>query len=298
LSAPDSAISEFATSQVDQVRIYMESRQFSVEPGGQTSVSFRLHNRSAKAVYFEVSVTGIPAKWMVFPRSELQFWPDQQQEVSFTIQPPRSPQSKAGDYPFTVRASGYDDEAVVKGILIVAPYHQFSLDELRPQKQRGTKKGIFRIRAVNQGNADLALEFEAVDDEEGCDYSFDPAPVTLTPGEERLVGLQVKPKEPLRGNTVKTFPFTVTCRPPEVPKLASQVRGEFVQVPLKPRWLWLVVALLLLLSVPIGMLFFYSVFYRLLGVNYDSSLLAGTACGGAMWLVAIVIAIRLVRWPE
>jgi hypothetical protein len=102
---------------------------------------------------------------------------------------------------------------------------------LRPQKQSGVAGGTFRVQVTNQSNADLTMQMEAMDPEEGCLYTFDPSQVVVPAGQERLVQLKVRPKAPLPGMMPRTFFLTVIARPAEAPGLTRQVQGEWEQVP-------------------------------------------------------------------
>jgi uncharacterized membrane protein len=216
-----------------RVGVLMEMTQFSVEPGSSTTASVIVLNQGAVVDHLKVSVEGVPADWVPVTSPPVRLMPGTQQEVTLTIQPPRSPQSRAGRYPLTIRVASQDapdQVAEVAAILTVTAYHQFNLD-LRPGKQSGTSEGTFRVQVSSQGNAELTVQLEAVDPEEGCLYTFDPPQVVVPAGQERLVQLKVRPKVLLPGVMAKTFPFPVTARPAEAPGLTRQVQGEWEQVP-------------------------------------------------------------------
>jgi hypothetical protein len=116
------------------------------------------------------------------------------------------------------------------GVLTVAAYHLYNLG-VRPQKQSGLTEGSYTLHITNQCNTDLTLHLEAVDAEDGCRYIFDLPQMVVAAGKEQQVQLNVIPKTPLRGEVIRTYTFTVTAQPVEVPTLSQQIQGIWVQTP-------------------------------------------------------------------
>ena len=216
-----------------QVGIFMETARLAVEPGGSTTASILLLNQGPEVEHFEVSVERIPAEWVSSLPAVIQLMPGQQQEVTFTIQPPRSPQSRAGRYPITVRVTSQDDPdqfAEVRATLTVAAYSQFS-SELHPQKIRAGDPA--RIRVRNQGNTQEAFTLRWQD--RAGELAFEPPQIlTVPPGQAAVVEFRAAPRQRRWIGGEKTHPFTAQV---SLAKGESQTHsGEVVSKGLIPAW--------------------------------------------------------------
>ena len=215
----------------DRISVSMDTFDLTVEPGGTGTISFTALNQATVVDHYQISVEGVPRDWVPDLPPLIRVLPGEEEEVNLVLQPPRSPQSRAGGYPVTIHVTSQDDPgqvASVKGNLTLTPYYQFSFD-MRPQKQTGLVSGTFELQLGNQGNASLNVNLSAADPEDGCSYTL-PSPVVVAAGEEERVQLIVRPKAALPGETDRTYPFTVTARPVEAPEQARQMQGQWVQI--------------------------------------------------------------------
>ncbi len=136
-----------------RIGVFLETAQLTVEPGGSVTASLTIMNQSALVDHFRLAVEGIPSSWLPVPPSAIQLMPGAQQAITFVIQPPRDPASKAGRYPLTFRVTSQDEPghvATVKGTLTLGVFSQFST-ELRPQKIRAGRAAALAV--LNRGNA-------------------------------------------------------------------------------------------------------------------------------------------------
>ncbi len=85
------------------IRLSLESTQFSVAPGNSIIVPCTIINQSSVDDQVRISVEGIPFVWVSLPALPIQLRAGEQRDVSLTIHPPRPPQSRAGRYSFAVR---------------------------------------------------------------------------------------------------------------------------------------------------------------------------------------------------
>ncbi len=215
------------------VGILLEKTQLAVEPGGSTQATVSVLNQGPLVDHFQVSVHGVPSDWVSIPPSVIHLLPGQQQAVMLAIHPPKSPGSRAGQHSLTIRVSSQNDPkqiAQIDVILTVAAYHQYNLN-IRPRKQSGLIEGTYTLQVGNHCNTGLTLQFDAIDIEDGCRYTFDPPQMVVAAGQEQRGQLKVRPKAPLRGEAARTYSFTVTARPTEVQWLQQQAQGMWVQIP-------------------------------------------------------------------
>ncbi len=211
--------------------VYLDTSQFAVAPGNSIPIKLVVVNQSALVDRFKVSLAGIPEGWLSPPSVEVALMPGENQEARLTLQPPFSPESRAGTYPIEIQVTSVGDTKEitrVKANLNVAPFYQFSLD-LRPKKQSGLVEGSFSIHLLNQSNSDLDIQLSASDPEEACQYTFTPPGPVIPPGQESVVAMKVQPKIARPGQS-RIYPFTITARAAHEPRLSQQVSGEWEQI--------------------------------------------------------------------
>jgi Tol biopolymer transport system component len=105
------------------IRIDLESKEISVAPGSSVPVHILLANLSDAEDYFELSVLGIPSKWLLMPPAVVRLSPREKRSLILTVEPPPAPEARMGRYPFTIRmVSQQDPERVAEadGELTVA----------------------------------------------------------------------------------------------------------------------------------------------------------------------------------
>lgn len=108
-----------------EIGVLVESTHYTVAPGNSTTVRLVLRNQSMQEDSFESSIVGIPGEWITTSTPIKTLKADEEGELLFNIQPPQSPQGKAGRYPFVVRIFGQSTPGKVVEIgatLTVAAY--------------------------------------------------------------------------------------------------------------------------------------------------------------------------------
>ncbi len=216
------------------MNVFVEEEELSVEPGRATSVTLLVLNRGTLVDNFEVSVTGIPDEWITSPAPTIRLMPDQQEAASFTISPPRSPQSKAGAYRLSIRISSVaipDEVVEVQATLTVQPFYLFS-SKLHPQRLRPGKTGEVRIQ--NLGNTAQTYSLEWSD--RGDELAFQPPKLELAAagGEEARASFSANPHRRRWVGTEAVHPFTAQIAPPE--GTVQTQTGEMVSRALIPPW--------------------------------------------------------------
>ena len=79
-----------------RIGVMMESTQFSVSPGGNTSIQMLLHNQGLVDDEFQLSVDGIPMSWISTPSPVIRLASGEQKRVVMTISPPPGAAARAG----------------------------------------------------------------------------------------------------------------------------------------------------------------------------------------------------------
>jgi serine/threonine protein kinase len=217
-----------------RVGVFMEISQLSVEPGSTTTASAIILNQGPVVDHFQTSVVGVPANWVPVSPPPVRLMPGAQQEVTLTIQPPRSPQSRAGRYPLTIRVASQDapDQVTeVKGTLTVAAYSQFSSD-LRPQKIRAGKTA--QVTVQNQGNTRQTFTLTWQDRADELAFKPPQAQLTVPEGQVAAAEFRAVPRQRRWIGGPKTHPFSTHVSSPEG---ETQTRnGEVLSKGLIPAW--------------------------------------------------------------
>ncbi len=220
------------TSAGGRVGISLDTSILSVDPGNSTAIRLSLVNQSSVVDHFQASVEGIPIEWLTQISPEVQLLPLEKAGMEVVIQPPRSTQSRAGQYPMIIRVAGRavpGDAVETRATLTVTPFYAIQ-STMQPQKQRGPEVGNFSLSTENKSNTDLQVTYTASNPEDSCTFTFTPPTIILSPGATQQVKIAVRSKYPLQDWSSHSFPFCVTASIANLPTLTQQLPGEFEQV--------------------------------------------------------------------
>ncbi len=219
---------------VGRIGLFLQTPEVIVEAGRSAALQLEALNQGDIVDHVGFTVLGIPEAWVRVPSSEVRLMPGAQQPVTLLLEPPRSPESRHGSYPVSIRATSRKfpaEVAEVQAKLQVAAYYEFSLD-LHPRRQSSIGEGRFRVGVKNTCNSELTFRFRARDAEDGCRYAFEPEQLTVPAGAARRAELTVRPKIEAPRRATKTYFFTVVSEAAEAPGLGKEVQGEWIQSPL------------------------------------------------------------------
>lgn len=217
-----------------RVGVFLETSKLSVEPGSATTLNVVLLNQGPVVDHFKLSVDGIPSQWVPNPPPPTRLMPGQQQEVVFTIQPPRSAQSRAGRYPLTVRVASQDapgQMAETSATLTVAAFSQFQT-QLQPQRIRAGKNA--RLTIQNLGNTPEVFQVGLRD--RGDELGFTPPQqkIQVPEGQTETAEFSAQARKRRWLGREKSHPFTVQIAPSK--GQAQTHSGEIVSRGLIPLW--------------------------------------------------------------
>ncbi|MFB7863238.1 hydrolytic protein [Streptomyces sp. NPDC056069] len=230
----------------------------SVTPGGTAITSLTVRNDGDIVEAYGLEVVGDCAAWTTVEPERVSLYPGTSETVTIRLAPPRSSQVRAGDMPLAVRVLPTEHPDAVRVPETVVHVEEFR--ELRtavaPRRRRGWLRGRYRLAVRNEGNAPVRVGFTAGQPGEELKFDFRPTAQALEPGESAEVGLRVRTGRPVWFGTPVTWPFTVDvteerdAEEAEHPTLVrSPLDAEFVQIPIFPRWLLVVLAALLALLI-------------------------------------------------
>jgi len=216
-----------------RIGLLLASTEFPAVPGESISFPLVLFNQGLEGDVVTLSVEGIPMAWIMASSASTPLSPGQHQEVTLTIQPPRSSAIGAGRHPFKILAASQavpGQMARAGCVLTIATFARFNC-ELRPQQIESGQPA--RMVVENQGNVAQAftLTWQSPDDS----LEFSPAPSQefhISPGEMTMAEFSAKPRSrPLFGRE-RTWPFT--ARVQAAGGDTRNLNGEVVGKPLIP----------------------------------------------------------------
>ncbi len=199
-----------AARQQANLAVLTEARILSVAPGEYIATKITLRNRGMQDNHCQVNVEGIPIEWVSISPAVATLLPDEDQAVTITIQPPRTPSIQAGNYPLTIQVTGqYDAQQVnqIQKTLIVEPYTQLA-SSLWPQQIVADQ--ITQISVDNKGNAPETVTIRPKQDK---NLAFNPPQkqFELKVGESRAVDFVVTPRSSwFEEAATHTFSFLVS----------------------------------------------------------------------------------------
>lgn len=249
-----------------------------VSPGGTATTTLTVRNDGDIVEAYTLEVVGDCAAWSTVEPARVSLYPGTSETVTLTFAPPRSHEVKAGETPLAVRvlpAEHPESVVVPEGTVTVEPFHELRT-ELEPRRRRGWLGARFRTAVQNLGNTPVDVAFTGKQAGEELRLGFTPGQKRLEPGESAEIRLKVRTAKLIWFGEPVTWPFEVeaaevvapveapvavaagsgeTVRPepvrPETGGVEAvrpePVPGEFLQLPVLPKWLLIVLAALLAL---------------------------------------------------
>ncbi|MGW1682885.1 COG1470 family protein [Saccharopolyspora sp. NPDC002376] len=232
----------------------LDSERVEVSPGGEATATLTVRNDTDIVEAYEFEVVGECSAWVTVEPARLPVYPGAQGIVTVVLRPPLSSQVWAGEVPLAVRVVPVEQPdlvAVPEMTVVITPFHRFRAS-LTPQRRRAWRSGRFQVSLHNQGNTLVAVPLAATDPAEELHFSFDSAHVELEPGERAEIRLRARAGGLIWFGKPASKPFQVKAStgaetPLGEPPGLEELDGELVQLPLLPRWLLGLLALLLAL---------------------------------------------------
>ena len=233
-----------------RVGVLLKTPNITVTPGGSTNVSLVVINQNQSTDRFRITVSGIPDLWLSAPPPLVELPSNARQEVNLTIQPRRSPDSRAGSYRLLIQVASQNvlTEAVeVRAALTVVPYIAFS-SSLNPP--RTGVNDAARVVVRNDGNDQQVFTLTWLDPENR--YEFRPAEMqmTLAAGESAAAEFRAVPRWRRWFGGLRVDVYSVRIAPEGGPPQSHT--GQIVTTGLLPAWAPAVLVLLVLCSVGTG----------------------------------------------
>lgn len=217
-----------------RIGVFIESSEFTIEPGETLPLRLILFNQSRELDYFKASVDGLPQAWIASPLPTTRLMPGEQREIWITFQPPHTPQTRAGSYPFTVYITSQNDasqSAEVRATLNIMPVSQFS-SMLSPRTISSGQTG--RVIVKNEGNIPESFFINWRSWGDALTFNTPKSPLQALEGQTVIAEFSAAARQPSWFGKDRTYPFSVDVT---LAQGASQTHtGEVTSRRMFPIW--------------------------------------------------------------
>lgn len=231
-----------------------------VTPGSEASTKLTVRNDSDIVEAYEFEVVGECAPWTSVEPARLSLYPGTSEQVTVLLRPPRSAEVRAGEIPLGVRvlpAERPESTAVSETTVVVEPFLQQHA-ELVPERRRAWRSARFHVQVHNDGNTPITAVLVAAESDDQLRVTVPAEPTTVDPGVQAELPVRVRVGKvlwfgsplawPVRLTTTATATSAVLPASGETTQ-SEELEGELLQLPVFPKWLLALLALLLALLV-------------------------------------------------
>ncbi len=212
------------------IAVSLASPASPVAVGQATTATVVVQNRGTSVDEITLSVIDLPANWVRISRPTLSLVAGARDEITIVIQPPRSPESVAGEHPFSVSVVSGDTgrEVRVLGTCTILPFDNFSSSMQASGKD-------YKVTIENQGNSTMTYALSVTSTDDKVNTKLDRESVELGPGASTTVPLSVSSKRPWFG-AAQMRQFRVHVKPVRGANPEQTADGQIVVRPPFRQW--------------------------------------------------------------
>ncbi|MFE6775588.1 hypothetical protein [Streptomyces sp. NPDC057702] len=224
----------------------LDDTPVSVQPGGEADLPVQVRNAGTTVEEFRFEVVGPCAAWVTVEPAALSLYPGASGTATLRLRPPRAPRITAGSLPLGLRVIPTNDTEhtlVPERTITVLPFSEIAT-ELVPRASHSAWRGRHKLAVDNLGNTRLALDLGVQEGTGRAKVTFEPAGLTVPPGQAKFARVAVRPAHRLWRGAPVTHPFQVVVTPRGAEGGDSApahepvvVDGSYEQQPILPHWL-------------------------------------------------------------
>jgi hypothetical protein len=233
---------EVVSTALPEIKTSITQARPTVEPGEKEKLTAVLFNEGGAGENLQVSIGGVPPEWVSPTTLTTSLMPGERKEIDFTFHPPKTPQSRAGEYDVTLKVTDQETKTAYTSTnvkLDVLSFSRFS-SEMFPRK---IMPGTYSTVSVeNLGNFNDTFQVTVTADI--GESSHRPAQSQLSVpagGKDSIEFYAPQPQRYLFGRD-KIFPLIATVRSSSGE--TQTVNGELIGKATIPLWLISVIVLL------------------------------------------------------
>jgi hypothetical protein len=212
------------------IQVELSAAEIPIEPGGTAQLTVTVTNKQPHDDHLFLEIEGIDVEWYALPVPALNIAAGASQSARVLFKIARSSESRAGTYPFLVRARGMESGAagVQQATLVIKPFSALQI-ELNPRRVTATflrHSNIVEVTVSNLGNRDETLDLYSSDPEDACAYEFETDRITVKPGHSEVVPLRIEPvTRPILGAS-RLYGYTVSARSVQDSYVSGTAHGQ------------------------------------------------------------------------
>jgi 5-hydroxyisourate hydrolase-like protein (transthyretin family) len=196
-------------------------------PGQPVVLTVQVFNSAPVISAHRVRVLGVDEKWVSVDHDQLSLFPESTGIVIVTVTLPRGIPAGTRRIAIQVHELTPPGRTETVNVDLTIPAEQGARIMVDPVSVTGGSKATVGVTLANDGNTDLLLRLDAVDEEDKLQFAFDPPVVELAPGERMTASIRIKGRRPFLGSP-KPRTYTVRALGTEPP---LEGFGSFVQNP-------------------------------------------------------------------
>ncbi len=133
----------------DKVEVTVAPTTFAVAAGDTTEATATLRNLGQTVDQLTLSIEGLDPSWYALPVSSVALFPNDQDSLRIILQPPKTPDTKAGSYPFRVKVSSQENPEEITTVDLALEIRELLGLELSISPQRiAGRRGIYQIGSI------------------------------------------------------------------------------------------------------------------------------------------------------
>ena len=207
-----------------------------VTPGAHNQTHTDIQNTGDQTTLYTMRVDGAPAGWVRLERVEFELASGARTPISISFKPTRRSDSKPGTYPLTVIVAEKQDPTRQVSEPLLLTVRDFSGFGIALAASHARPDGSFDAYIHNQGNAPLPISLSGADPADAFLYNFQPATLTLAPGQRQVIHGQLQPKHAAWTGTSREQRFDVIARSNNAASFQASVSGKYAARNRLPAW--------------------------------------------------------------
>ncbi len=220
----------------EQIEVVAEPLKENALPPPAAQWRISLKNASNVLDTFSFNITGLSPLWVNMQPPALTLKPEEEGNAILTVRP--GPDTPGRTYPFKLRTFSHLNLNRRTELLLEIDVREVAGYKLAispsEAEAHGAREFQVTLSSDAASNSDLALDLSASDQDNACDYTFQPNQIVLPARQTLTTSLRVSPKAVLGADESKTYTIKVIATPRNGLGTAQSVQARLTQTGAAP----------------------------------------------------------------